>query len=92
MHDKTVRGALRGATATIAVCAALTGGAAAASAAPLPLEPATDATTTTVDGNAKPVTDLLTTSGSSSLSSSINAKVTCLLQRTLSAQGKWDCN
>ncbi|RJO74958.1 hypothetical protein D5S18_16255 [Nocardia panacis] len=92
MHDKSVRGTLRGATATFAFAAAITSGAAAASAAPLPLEPATDSATTLVENpSAAPVGDLLTTSGSSSISSNVNSKVTCFMQRTLSAAGKWDC-
>ena len=88
MQNKTVRGALRGTTATLALCAALAGGTAAASAAGLPLEPAVDTTSTTT---AAPVGEDFTSNGSSTISSSVNAKVACLLQNTVSAQGKWDC-
>jgi hypothetical protein len=48
MHNTTVRGALRGTTATLAFCAALTSGAAVAGATPLRLEPATETTTAPV--------------------------------------------
>jgi hypothetical protein len=84
MHTKTVRGA----TIALAFCAAMAGGAAAASAAPLPLEPAADTAST---GTAAPVGEEFTSNGSSTISSSVNAKVACLLQNTISAQGKWDC-
>ncbi|WP_054814343.1 hypothetical protein [Nocardia arizonensis] len=77
MHHQTVRGALRGTTATLALCAALAGGTAAASAATIPLEPATDAT-------AAPVGEEFTSTGSSTISASVNAKVTCLFQNTFS--------
>ncbi|MEV4127668.1 hypothetical protein [Nocardia sp. NPDC049707] len=87
MQNKTVRGALRSAIASLALCAALTGGSAAANAAGLPLEPAADHAPTT----AAPVGEEFTSNGSSSISSSVNAKVACLLQNTISAQGKWNC-
>ncbi|WP_328404239.1 hypothetical protein [Nocardia sp. NBC_00403] len=86
MQTRTVRGALRGTIATLALCAALAGGTAAASAAPLALEPAA-----AVDTTAAPVGEEMTSTGSSTISSSVNATVACLLQRTLSASGKWDC-
>lgn len=73
MHNRTVRGALRGTTATLAVCAALAGGAAAATAAPLPLEPATDTAAPA------PVGEEFTSSGSSTLSASVNAKIACVV-------------
>ncbi|MEV4235129.1 MULTISPECIES: hypothetical protein [unclassified Nocardia] len=88
MQNKTVRGALRGTTATLALCAALAGGSAAANAAGLPLEPATE---TSAPNTAAPVGEEFTSNGSSTISSSVNAKVACLLQNTISAQGKWDC-
>lgn len=72
MHNTTVRGALRGTTATLAVCAALTSGAAVAGAAPLRLEPAAETTTTA------PVAEEYTSSGSSTISSSVHAKIACL--------------
>ncbi|MEV6323514.1 hypothetical protein [Nocardia sp. NPDC051787] len=72
MHNTTVRGALRGTTATLAVCAALTSGAAVAGAAPLRLEPATETTTA-------PVAEEYTSSGSSTISSSVHAKIACLV-------------
>ena len=78
MSDKTVRRAVRGTTATLALCAALAGGDAAANAAPLKLEPA-DAATTAV-----PVGEEFTSTGSSTISSGVNAKVTCLFQNTFS--------
>ncbi|MFQ6395075.1 hypothetical protein ACLMAJ_16625 [Nocardia sp. KC 131] len=87
MQTRTVRGALRAATATLALFAALAGGIAAASAAPLALEPAVAADTTI----SAPIGEEMTSSGSSTISSSVNATVACLLQRTLSASGKWDC-
>ncbi|WP_327120048.1 hypothetical protein OHB12_15290 [Nocardia sp. NBC_01730] len=71
MHNTTVRGALRGTTATLAVCAALTAGAAVAGAAPLRLEPATETTSA-------PVAEEFTSTGSSTISASVNAKVACL--------------
>ncbi|MBF6073290.1 hypothetical protein ABZ894_15625 [Nocardia beijingensis] len=71
MHNTTVRGALRGTTATLAFCAALSSGAAVASAAPLRLEPATETTTA-------PVAEEYTSSGSSTISASVNAKIACL--------------
>ncbi|MBF6296444.1 hypothetical protein [Nocardia amamiensis] len=71
MHNTTVRGALRGTTATLAVCAALTSGAAVAGAAPLRLEPAAETTTA-------PVAEEYTSSGSSTISSSVHAKIACL--------------
>ncbi|MEV0293030.1 hypothetical protein [Nocardia sp. NPDC050710] len=77
MHNKTVRGALRGTTATLAFCAALAGGAASAGAAPLALEPAADTSAT-------PVGEEFTSTGSSTISSSVNAKVACLFQNTFS--------
>lgn len=75
MHNRTVRGA----TATLAVCAALAGGAAAANAAPVALEPYVDTTTSA------PVAEEFTSTGSSTISSSVNAKVACFFQRTFSA-------
>ncbi|GAA5084262.1 MULTISPECIES: hypothetical protein [Nocardia] len=91
MPNTTVRGALRSTTATLAFCAALAGGAATASAAGLPLEQATDTTAQAADTASTPIGEEFTSNGSSTISSSVNAKVACLLQRTLSASGKWDC-
>ncbi|MEU4341744.1 hypothetical protein AB0H00_10805 [Nocardia sp. NPDC023852] len=71
MHNTTVRSALRGTTATLAVCAALTSGAAVAGASPLRLEPATETTSA-------PVAEEFTSTGSSTISASVNAKVACL--------------
>ncbi|MFI9509947.1 hypothetical protein [Nocardia sp. NPDC052566] len=83
MHTRTVRGA----TATFAVVAALAGGSATASAAGLPLEPATDTASSTASA---PVAEEFTSSGSSTISSSVNAKVACFFQRTFSAM-RLDC-
>lgn len=92
MPNTTVRGALRGTTATLALCAALAGGAATANASGLPLEQATDTTSAPVaDTASTQIGEEFTSNGSSTISSSVNAKVACLLQRTLSAAGKWDC-
>ncbi|WP_405166014.1 hypothetical protein OG203_13595 [Nocardia sp. NBC_01499] len=93
MPNNTVRGALRGTTATLALCAALAGGAATASATGLPLEPAADTSTSApaADTSSTQIGEEFTSNGSSTISSSVNAKVACLLQRTLSASGKWDC-
>ncbi|MGW0182086.1 hypothetical protein [Nocardia sp. NPDC003345] len=68
---------LRGITASLALGAALSGGAAAtAGAAPLRLEPAPVTA---------PVAEDFTSNGSSTISASVNAKGACLFQRTLSA-------
>ncbi|MFD3704544.1 hypothetical protein ACFWUP_15500 [Nocardia sp. NPDC058658] len=80
MHITTIRAAL----ATAAVAAAITAGAGSASAAGLQLEPYTE--------QAAPVTttqvgEEWTSTGSSTISSGVNAKVTCLLQNTFSALG-----
>lgn len=87
MHTTTVRGALRGTTATFAVCAALAAGAASASAAPLALEreqaPVTEPET-------RPVAEEFTSSGSSTISSSFTGSAACLFQRTFSGM-KLDC-
>ncbi|QBS40487.1 hypothetical protein [Nocardia sp. CS682] len=91
MPNTTVRGALRGTTATLVLCAALAGGAATASAAGLPLEQATETTSAPADTASTQIGEEFTSNGSSTISSSVNAKVACLLQRTLSASGKWDC-
>ncbi|MEU7765209.1 hypothetical protein AB0B25_08835 [Nocardia sp. NPDC049190] len=72
MHNTSVRGGLRGTTATLAVCAALTSGAAVAGAAPLRLEPATETTTSA------PVAEEYTSTGSSTISASVNSKIACL--------------
>ncbi|ONM49314.1 hypothetical protein [Nocardia donostiensis] len=88
MQTTTVRGALRGITAAVAVCAALAGGAASAGAAPLALEPASEATRAPVVSTE--VAEDFTSSGSSTISSSVNAKVACIFQRTFSAM-KLDC-
>ncbi|MET8650974.1 MULTISPECIES: hypothetical protein [Nocardia] len=77
MHNRTVRGALRGTTATLALCAALAGGTSVAGASGLALEPATDTA-------AAPVGEEFTSTGSSTISSGVNAKVTCLFQNTFS--------
>ncbi|MFC9898209.1 hypothetical protein ACFVMC_31355 [Nocardia sp. NPDC127579] len=77
------RTTLRGATAAFALCAAIAGGTAAASAEPLRLEPAAPETT-------EPVSEQMTSTGSSTISASVNAKVACVFQSTLSAQ-KLDC-
>ncbi|MFG1795575.1 hypothetical protein [Nocardia sp. NPDC049149] len=90
MPKSIVRGALRGTTATLAFCAALAGGAATASAQGLPLEHATDTTSAPADTSTQ-IGEEFTSNGSSTISASVNAKVACLLQRTLSASGKWDC-
>ncbi|MCP2280730.1 hypothetical protein AB0H49_21560 [Nocardia sp. NPDC050713] len=84
MQHNTVRGALRGTTATLAMAAAIAGATSAATAAPLPLEPAT-ATSETA-----PVAEEFTSTGSSTISASVNAKVACLFQRTFSAM-RLDC-
>ncbi|MBF6214429.1 hypothetical protein IU433_27750 [Nocardia puris] len=75
MQHNTVRGV----TATLAVTAALAGGMASASAAPLPLEPYTEPVANTQ------VAEEFTSFGSSTISASVNAKVACLFQRTFSA-------
>ena len=67
MQTKTARGAF----AALAVGAALAGGSGAAQAAPLALEPAPT--------NTAPVAEEYTSSGSSTISSSVNAKIACLL-------------
>lgn len=77
MQTITVRGVMRGTFAAFAVCAALGGGAAGASAAPLVLEPAQPAPATQVGED-------FTSSGSSTISSAVNAKGICLFQNTLS--------
>ncbi|GAA5062366.1 hypothetical protein [Nocardia callitridis] len=71
MHHTTARGALRGATLSLAFCAVVAGGAAAAGAAPLRLEPATD--------NSSQVAEEYTSTGSSTISATVNAKIACLL-------------
>ncbi|WP_433575913.1 hypothetical protein [Nocardia brasiliensis] len=91
MPNTTVRGALRGTTATLALCAALAGGAATASAKGLPLEQATDTTSALAGTTSAPIGEEFTSNGSSTISSSVNAKITCLLQNTFSASGKWNC-
>ncbi|MEV0768136.1 hypothetical protein [Nocardia salmonicida] len=80
MHISTVRVAL----ATAAVAAAITTGAGSATAAGLQLEP--------YDEQAAPVAttqvgEEWTSTGTSTISSGVNAKVTCLLQNTFSALG-----
>ncbi len=80
MHISTVRAAL----ATAAVAAAITTGAGSATAAGLQLEP--------YDEQAAPVAttqvgEEWTSTGTSTISSGVNAKVTCLLQNTFSALG-----
>ncbi|MBF6348944.1 MULTISPECIES: hypothetical protein [Nocardia] len=72
---------LRGITATLALgAAALSGSAGAtAGAAPLTLQPAQPVT------EPAPVAEDFTSSGSSTISASVNAKGACLFQRTLSA-------
>ncbi|KQY39558.1 MULTISPECIES: hypothetical protein [Nocardia] len=80
MHISTVRVAL----ATAAVAAAITAGAGSATAAGLQLEP--------YDEQAAPVAttqvgEEWTSTGTSTISSGVNAKVTCLLQNTFSALG-----
>ncbi|GAB2637775.1 hypothetical protein ACWDYH_10220 [Nocardia goodfellowii] len=77
------RTTLRGATAAFALCAALAGGTAAASAEPLKLEPAAPETTVSVS-------EQMTSTGSSTISASVNAKVACVFQNTLSGH-KLDC-
>ncbi|MFR9751981.1 hypothetical protein ACL02S_13230 [Nocardia sp. 004] len=71
MHNTTARGALRGTTMTLALCAALTSGVAVAAAEPLRLEPAAETTTA-------PVAEEYTSTGSSTLSATVNAKISCL--------------
>ncbi|MFC6012865.1 hypothetical protein [Nocardia lasii] len=80
MSITTVRAAL----ATVAVAAAITAGAGSASAAGLALEP--------YDEQAAPVAttqvgEEWTSTGTSTISAGVNAKVTCLLQNTFSALG-----
>ncbi|MFC9871322.1 hypothetical protein [Nocardia salmonicida] len=80
MHISTVRAAL----AAAAVAAAITAGAGSATAAGLQLEP--------YDEQAAPVAttqvgEEWTSTGTSTISSGVNAKVTCLLQNTFSALG-----
>ena len=80
MQNRTT---LRGATAAFALCAAIAGGAGAASAEPLKLQPAAPETSA-------PVGEQMTSTGSSTISSSVNAKVACAFQNTLSGH-KLDC-
>ncbi|WP_040791458.1 hypothetical protein [Nocardia paucivorans] len=87
MHTTTVRGALRGTTATFAVCAALAAGAASASAAPLALE---REQTPITEPEANPVGEEFTSTGSSTISSSVTGTFACLFQRTFSGM-KLDC-
>ncbi|MEV0360176.1 hypothetical protein AB0H71_29375 [Nocardia sp. NPDC050697] len=79
--------AWRGAAAAFAVAAAVTGGAATASAAPIPLEPYQPAVTESAPA---PIGEEFTSTGSSTISSSVNAKIACLFQRTFSAM-RLDC-
>ncbi|MBF6081108.1 hypothetical protein IU485_07010 [Nocardia cyriacigeorgica] len=72
MQTTTVRGVVRGTTATLAVCAALAAGAATAGAAPLTLEPATETSTA-------PVSEQYTSSGSSTISATVHAKFACVI-------------
>ncbi|WP_280235453.1 hypothetical protein [Nocardia cyriacigeorgica] len=72
MQTRTVRGIVRGTTATLAVCAAIAGGAASAGAAPLALEPAAETSSTQV-------AEEFTSSGSSTISASVHAKFACVL-------------
>ncbi|MEU8900828.1 hypothetical protein [Nocardia sp. NPDC048505] len=77
------RTTLRSATAAFALAAAVAGGSAAANAEPLKLEPAAPETSA-------PVAEEFTSSGSSTISASVNAKVACIFQNTLSGF-KLDC-
>lgn len=82
----TRRSKLRGTTVGLALCAAaLSGGAATATAAPLPLERTTDTAT-----SGHPVGEEFTSNGSSTLSSAVDAKVACLFSNTFSGAG-WNC-
>ncbi|WP_028476460.1 hypothetical protein [Nocardia sp. CNY236] len=75
MHNTTARSALRATTAAAAICAALTTatGAAGADSQPLRLEPATEATVVPVGQ------EEYTSTGSSTISATVHAKVACLL-------------
>jgi hypothetical protein len=77
MYNSTVRGALRVATATLALSAALAGGTAAAGAAPLKLEPATD--TQASPATSAPVAEEFTSTGSSTISASVDAQISCVV-------------
>ncbi|MFF0545301.1 hypothetical protein ACWEVD_08175 [Nocardia thailandica] len=79
MHNRTVRAGLAG----IAAAAALTATAGAASAQGLQLEPYSGEPA--VAGYQ--IGEEWTSTGTSSISSGVNAKVTCILQNTLSALG-----
>ncbi|MFC4374865.1 hypothetical protein ACFO5K_12210 [Nocardia halotolerans] len=80
MHIKTVRAAL----ATAAVAAALTAGAGSASAAGLQLEPYNEQASPVQTSQ---IGEEWTSTGTSTISAGVNAKVTCLLQNTFSALG-----
>lgn len=80
MHHTTVRAGLRGILATLALAGALAGGAAVANAEPLQLQPYT-----VPAAESAPVAEEFTSTGTSTISSSVNAKVACLFQRTFSA-------
>lgn len=80
MQHTTVRAGLRGTTATLALAAALAGGASVANAEPLRLEPAAPSAV-----ESAPVAEEFTSSGSSTISASVNAKIACTFQRTFSA-------
>ncbi|MEV0435458.1 hypothetical protein [Nocardia sp. NPDC050413] len=80
MHTTTVRAAL----ATVAVAAAITAGAGSASAAGLQLEPYNEQATPVATS---PVGEEWTSTGTSTISSGVNAKITCILQNTFSALG-----
>ncbi|HLS76042.1 MAG TPA: hypothetical protein VK083_04525 [Nocardia sp.] len=85
MHHTTVRAGLRGTLATLALAGAMAGGASAANAAPLQLQPYTEPVVET-----SPVAEEFTSTGTSTISSAVNAKVACLFQRTFSAMNL-DC-
>lgn len=80
MHHTTVRAVLRGTLATLALAGAMAGGASVASAEPLQLQPYTQPVV-----ESAPVAEEFTSTGTSTISSAVNAKIACTLQRTLSA-------
>ncbi|MDO3645991.1 hypothetical protein [Nocardia mangyaensis] len=80
MHTTTVRAAL----ATAAVAAALTAGAGSAAAAGLQLEPYNEQAAPVKTSQ---IGEEWTSTGTSTISSGVNAKVACILQNTFSALG-----
>ncbi|WP_067854284.1 hypothetical protein [Nocardia shimofusensis] len=80
MHHTTVRAGLRGTLATLALAGALAGGASVANAEPLQLQPYTQPVV-----ESAPVAEEFTSTGTSTISSAVNAKIACTFQRTFSA-------